>query len=102
MRRRFRQKLTPEQTALARYRDRAEVRCFVIGHGLAEWVKNVDSAADLEIVQSIIDNDLEPAVKLAERTQADLEASYSKRSKTPIVERSKSRRKDPKPAKAKP
>ena len=94
-------KLTDEQKALECYADRAAVRQMVISIGIGERFKYIDSSKDLKIVQSIIDNDLEPAIELSERTQADLKASFSKRSKTVNVERSKTRRKDPKPTEAK-
>jgi len=94
-------KLTEEQQVLERYADRAGVRLSVISLGLSETFRHIDSSKDLQTLQSIIDNDLEPAVQLAERTQADLEASFSKRSKPSNVERSKTTRKDPKPKKAK-
>lgn len=82
-RRRFRNpKMTEEQKELERYADRAGVRLLILGTGLSERFKYIDSSKDLEILQSIIDNDLDPAIKLAERSQADLEASFSKRSKT--------------------
>jgi hypothetical protein len=93
-RRRRLAKLTDEQKALERYADRAGVRLGVITAGLHEAFKYCDSSKDLEILQSIIDNDLDPAIKLAERTQADLEASFSKRSKTAPGRTAKTTRKD--------
>jgi hypothetical protein len=101
MRIRYRRRLTPHQEALQKYANLADVRQSIIAAGISDYFRHVDSPKYLEIIRSIIDNDFEPAVKLDERTQADLEASFSRRSKAPIVERSKTRRKDPKPAKAK-
>ena len=94
-------KITEEQKSLERYADRAGVRASVIAIGVAESFRRLDSSKDLELLQSIIDNDLEPAIKLYERTQADLESSFGKRSKTPPGRTKKTRRKDPKPTEAK-
>jgi hypothetical protein len=94
--------MTPQQKDLARYADRARVRVEILARGISTAIFALDSSKDLEIILSIIDNDLEPAVKLAERTQADLEESYDRRSKTKLSSAPKpSRRKDPDEAKTK-
>jgi hypothetical protein len=83
------------------YADRAGIRASVIVIGVAESFRRLDSSKDLELLQSIVDNDLEPAIKLSERTQADLEASFSKRSKPSPGRTVKTKRAAKKPIEAK-
>lgn len=94
---------TDQQKSLERYADRAQFRLDILTCGLAEVLRrrSIDDAYDLELVQSIVDNDIEPAVKLAERTQADLDESYRKRTQPRPGRTVKTKRKDPKSTKAK-
>ena len=80
-RRRFKNP-TPEQTALQAYADRASFRLDILTSGLGEALRRrqIDTEYDLKFIREIVE-DIDKALKLVARTQADLEASYSKRSK---------------------
>ena len=75
---------TPQQLALKKYYQAAQLKVEILRRGISECFKDVYDSDDLENMQRVIEEELKPALALEQRTGDDLEQSYRRAKAKPV------------------